>query len=522
MDVRILGTLEVFAGGRQLLLGGTKQRATLAVLVLHANEVVSRDRLIDAVWGERQPATIRTVLQGYISKLRKELPPGTLLTQAPGYLLRLTQNQLDLQRFERLVAEADGADPAEAAATLRTALSLWRGPALADVADEPFARATITRLEELRLAALEARIESDLALGRHGLLVGELEGLVLQHPFRERLRGQLMLALYRSGRQVEALASYRETRRALVEGLGIEPSPSLQQLETSMLRQDPALAPRPPAVTRSILVAPRDERALDVLIALVEPLARAEPQRELIIARLAPPPELERTSILVNERRSALLARGIAARAAVFTSPAPGEDLVELATEQNVDLLLIEGTPELLADDVARSVLERAPCDVAVYVARETQRKLGPVCVPFGGADHDWAALELGAWIAKANEMPLALAGVAADLGQGGRDASRLLARASLLVQRMLGIAAELVLVAPGADGLIEVAKEMGLVVVGLSPRWRQEGLGAVRLAVAERASPPTLLVRNGVRPGGLAPPETYTHYTWTLAQMSG
>lgn len=232
-------------------LGTPQQRALLALLLLDANQVVSRDRLIDELWGEHPPETAAKLVHVYVSRLRKALEPeraggagDVLVTQAPGYLLRVAPDQLDLHRFERLVEEGQRAlscgMPSEAAERFRAALAVWRGPPLADFAFEPFAEAEIGRLEELRLAALEGRIEADLGLGRTDL-VGELEALIARNPLREHLRGQLMLALYRSGRQSEALEAYRETRTTLVEEVGIEPGPALQHLEQAILNQDPAL-----------------------------------------------------------------------------------------------------------------------------------------------------------------------------------------------------------------------------------------------------------------------------------------
>jgi DNA-binding SARP family transcriptional activator len=231
-------------------LGGARQRAVLALLLTRANEVVSRDWLIDQLWGERPPESAVNVLQTYVSHLRKVLSADHIVTRAPGYLIRLERAELDLYRFEDLAAEADGAEPALAAAKLRSALELWRGPPLADFAYEPFAHATITRLEELRLTVLERRIEADLALGRHAELVGELEMLTREHALRERFRRQLMLALYRSERQAEALATYQDARRVLVDQLGIDPSPSLQELERAILRQEPSLDLPPSAPRR--------------------------------------------------------------------------------------------------------------------------------------------------------------------------------------------------------------------------------------------------------------------------------
>jgi YVTN family beta-propeller protein len=246
MEFRVLGALEVREDGdRPIHLGAGKQRAALAILLLHANEVVSTERLIDELWGESPPKAARKALQVYVTHLRKALGSERIRTQAPGYVLELTPDELDLHRFEQLVQKGrelqENGDPAGATASLREALALWRGQPLADFAFEPFAHTEIPRLEELRLEALEARIDAELALGHSGQLVAELEALVANHPYRERLRGQLMLALYRAGRQADALAAYQETRKLLVENLGVEPSPALQRLEGEILRQEPAL-----------------------------------------------------------------------------------------------------------------------------------------------------------------------------------------------------------------------------------------------------------------------------------------
>src|ERR671931_26890 len=244
-DFGLLGPLQVSREGSELQLGGPKQRALLAILLLEANHAVSADRLIDALWGDRPPDTAKNTLQVYVSQLRKLLPEGSLETVPPGYRLAVESDALDLSRFEELAHQGRAAlgigDAATAAQALGAALALWRGPALADLALEPFAQTEAARLEELRLAVLEDRIEADLALGRHGPLVAELEHLIVQNPFRERLRAQLMLALYRSGRQAEALAVYQRTRRTLVDELGIEPGESLRQLEQAILAHDPSL-----------------------------------------------------------------------------------------------------------------------------------------------------------------------------------------------------------------------------------------------------------------------------------------
>ncbi len=255
IEFRILGPFEVARAGRLLEIGAGKRRTLLAVLLLNANEVVSTDRLIDELWNEKAPATAPKIVQGYVSELRKALAAETdgdgavLVTQSPGYVLRLERGQLDAERFATLVAEARAALAADAAsdasALLEEALALLRGPPLAEFAFDRFAREEIARLEELALGALEDRIDADLGLGRQVELVPELEALVARHPLRERFRGQLMVALYRCGRQAEALKVYEVTRRGLVEELGIEPSRALQQLEQAILRQDPELDPLP-------------------------------------------------------------------------------------------------------------------------------------------------------------------------------------------------------------------------------------------------------------------------------------
>jgi DNA-binding SARP family transcriptional activator len=245
MDYRILGPLEALDGERQLPLGGAKQRAVLAVLLLHANETLTRDVIVDELWGEDAPPTAAKVLQNCVSALRKELPPETIRTVGGAYGITLEPGELDRDRFERLLAEGRAAleagDHADAADQFRRALALWRGAPLSDFSYEGFAQDEIKRLEELHVAALEDRIEAELALGRHDELVPELEALVTRHPLRERLRGQLMLALYRAGRQAEALESYRAARRTLLAELGIEPGRALRELEQAILAQVPAL-----------------------------------------------------------------------------------------------------------------------------------------------------------------------------------------------------------------------------------------------------------------------------------------
>jgi DNA-binding SARP family transcriptional activator len=239
IEFRVLGPFEVRVEGRALELKRRKQRSLLALLLLHAGEVVSIDRLVEELWAGNPPKAAVGSLQNLVSDLRKALGHAAVLTRQPGYVLDVDPDQVDLHRFGRLVAQAaEGGDPQRRSALLQEALGLWRGPPLGDLAFEPFAHVEIARLEDLRTAAREELIDAELELGQHARLVGELESLVAEHPLRERLRGQLMLALYRSGRQAEALEAYRRAREALVEELGIDPSPDLQRLEQSILRHD--------------------------------------------------------------------------------------------------------------------------------------------------------------------------------------------------------------------------------------------------------------------------------------------
>jgi YVTN family beta-propeller protein len=246
MDFLVLGPLELRHEGRPVAVRSGKLAELLAVLLLRRDEVVSTDSLIDALWDDDPPATALKTLQLYVSQLRRVLPFETVLTQAPGYVLRLGSGSLDAERFEELVGAARGAldagDPDAAASRLREALGLWRGPALADFRYASFAQSEIQRLEELRLGASEELFEAELARGRHAEIVNEVEALARGHPLRERLRAQAMLALYRCGRQSEALDLYREGRRLLREELGIEPGAELKELERAILRQDDAIA----------------------------------------------------------------------------------------------------------------------------------------------------------------------------------------------------------------------------------------------------------------------------------------
>ncbi len=251
-EVRLLGSVEALVDGHSLALGGSKQRSVVALLALNANTTLSGDRLIDALWGDDPPASAAKNIQRYVSRLRKAFGEGRaeaeILTRGRGYELRLATDAVDALRFEQLVEEA-AREPAGGTNGLAgAALELWRGAPLADVAAEPFAAPEIGRLEELHLRALELAIDAELAAGRHAEVLARLEALIAEEPLRERFHAQRMLALYRDGRQAEALDAYREARSALIEQIGVEPGPELQRLQADVLAHDPRLDPPAPAL----------------------------------------------------------------------------------------------------------------------------------------------------------------------------------------------------------------------------------------------------------------------------------
>jgi hypothetical protein len=338
-----------------------------------------------------------------------------------------------------------------------------------------------------------------------------------------------MLALYRSGRQAEALDAFRDARSRFVDELGLEPSRELQELERAILRQDPGLdldtscpVATAPAAAGGILVAVLDAAQLDILLSVAEPLARRS-ERALVVVRVpGAGADLAAETAALAERRNALASRGVDCRVAAYTSAEPGSDATLLAAEHAVDLVLVDADSSFRSsgepDATLATILDEAPCDVGVLLADSALSTTGPVVTPFGGGEHDWAAIELAAWIASALGVSLRLVGTEADPAGERRDASRLLARASLLVQEVVGIVTEPVLVPAGPEGVRSAVRDASLLVLGLSERWRTEGLGAARLELVREALPPALFVRRGLRPGGIAPGRTLTRFSWTLA----
>ncbi|MET1008675.1 MAG: BTAD domain-containing putative transcriptional regulator [Gaiellaceae bacterium] len=347
MDFRILGPLEVRDGDREVRLRGGKQRALLALLLVNANRTLPIDRIVDDLWGDDVPESAQKMVQIHVSKLRKVLSPGLLHTRPPGYSLQLAPDDVDLFRFERLVADSrkdlDAGRAEEASAGFRRGLELWRGPALAEFASEPFAETEGARLEELRISALEGRLEADLQLGRHGDLVGELEALIARYPLREGLRRQHMLALYRSGRQAEALAAYQEARRALADELGIEPSPALRELERSILQQDSSLdLASPPAVPSETATASRG----------AEPDGRPEPMLKLVTILFADVAgSTARAESLHPEDVRALMADYFAAMAPEIE--AEGGMIEKFVGDA---IMAVFGVPAVHEDDAVRAV----------------------------------------------------------------------------------------------------------------------------------------------------------------------
>jgi len=463
--IRILGPFEAPAD-----VGEGKPRAVLARPALDCGSAVPAHELVEDIWGASPPPSAPKVLQAHVSGLRKALGRTAIETRGGGYALC---TDTDLRRFEELAARARSEPDAGARARLlRDALALWRGEPLAEIR-EPFAAGAAARLSELRLEALSRRIDADLELGAGESLVPELHAVVQREPLRERPRAQLMRALYRAGRQAEALAVYRDGRTLLVSELGIEPGPELQELERAILHQDPTLAAHveePRDVVVCVGVAP---------VQLLGPL-----DRDLVLVELA--------AGLVDPPTAP------GARSAAFTTSDPVADTLRLAREQGAELLVVRDAPAELLDG--------APCDVALSNGVDALGD-GPIAVAFGGGREEWPAVELGAWLARAHGRALKLLGT--EAGDDRRDASRALAGASLALQRFAGVTVLTALIPPGPAAIT------GAAVVCSLPRAELDTTRQALLA----APFPVLLVHGGLRPSGLAPAETRTRFRWSLAQ---
>ena len=374
VEFAILGPLEVMVDGRPADIGGIRQRALLAVLLIRANEVVPTDRIIEEVWGDDPPPTAAKMVQIFVSRLRMSLGEGAanntyLITRPPGYLLAVPEAGLDLARFRTLVGEARSImaqDPGTAAATLRAALSLWRGAPLSDLALEPFAQLAIPRLEELRLAAVEDRIDADLAIGRGGDLVAELRDLIAEYPLRERFQVQLMRALYRAGRQAEALDVYTRARAGLARELGIEPGPELQRVQGAILRQESWLDP---PVNRQAAGPARPEGNDGV------------PTESVIVRPAA-------TSVEVRRRRSVLVAAalvGVAGLSLAFalSRPSPPTETSTIRPTANSVAIVDPSTDALVADvSVGAAPGPIAAADGSIWIGNVEDHTLTRIDVP--------------------------------------------------------------------------------------------------------------------------------------------
>ena len=394
MRFRILGSLEVLDGQQTVRLGAAKQRTLLAVLLLHANEPVSTDRLIDELWGERAPATADKLVQGYVHALRRQLGADVLRTRPPGYEIHVDADGLDLLEFERLIAEARTKGLEDSVEFRAQALALWRGPALDDIVLEGPERSSVARLTELRLATQIERIDAELALGRAATLVGELESLAAANPYQERLHAQLMLALYRSGRQADALHVYQSVRRALSDELGLQPGPELRALEAAILRQDDALTlvasgaqtapPERPAEAPP--APPRGRRRRTVVLASVLGVLAIVAVALLVARREKAPITAPPNSVAVIDARTNELVDVVP----VGVRPGPitaGGGFVWVGNLQDRNLSKIDPTERATVGSV--SLADRTPTGLAfglgaIWVAHGRLGKLSRVDAQFG------------------------------------------------------------------------------------------------------------------------------------------
>jgi DNA-binding SARP family transcriptional activator len=505
LEFRVLGPLEALRDGEVVSLAGAKQQALLALLLLEGGRAVSTRRLTDGLWGGAAPATATKGLQLHVSRLRKALGSSVIETRPDGYLLATKGVSVDLTRFEELTesgrSQASAGRHGEAGRLFGEALALWRGEALEGL-DEPGLAPLRARLDELRLAVQEQRVDVLLASGEHTRLLPELTLLAQSQPLRERLQEQLMLALYRDGRQAEALAVYRRLRETLQQQLGLEPQPRLRSFEQAILRQDgyldPPLERRP---QRAIVAAGHEPGRLAALLA---PLAHELSGELILLTPVSHGEQLAEASVLLDEQRSEVV------RVAAFVTREPARQVARLAVAESAALLVLQTTRNRLEEQVLGE-LRQAACDVVLFVDGAGELPGSAVSVLFGGSPEDWKAVELAAALARAGSVPLRLVGV--DLG--GSNASSLLAHASLVVQRFAGIGTRPVLFTPGDAGSLAGAVAGGPLVAGAGEH-ADDRLSVSRVRLGE-IGVPLLLLAPGPRPGVLAPPQTLTRFSWSL-----
>ena len=436
-EFRLLGPLEVSRNGEPVPVDGPHLRALLAILLLRANTPVSRDRLVDDLWQQEPPRHASNALQALVFRLRRALAPdgaAMIVHSAVGYMLAVPRSRLDLFRVEDDWAAARAAlradDPETASRTLSATLDMWRGDPLAEFAGQWFADADRHRLAEIRLAVQCDRFDAKLALGHHQQVLGELGAVVAEHPNQERPLRQLMLALYRCGRQVDALAEYTTARTRLDDDFGLAPGSELQQLERAILRQDPALdlpVAAVPVASQPIILWSSSAEALAPMVALTATLATEASGRELLLVRLLGEAEATHLSVAVTKQAELVhrLRRSrIVARSAAFTSTSPGDDLVRLADEQSSVLVLLEfGDEQPSLSDLHTKVLADCACDVGLLAMRvgKRPRAHAAVLVPFGGNDHDWTSAGDRVLARPRIERPVAPAGSVRGARRGSR-----------------------------------------------------------------------------------------------------
>ena len=513
LEFRILGPVTMMRDGRPVDVP-QQARTVLAQLLLAEERAVSTDRLMDAVWGERVPSSARAAMHNLVAALRRALGEDAdmLTTQPPGYALRYgSRATFDLQAFEAEIDNGrralESANPGQAEAMLSTALARWQGDALADLAYESWATPVAERLEELRLAAAELRIEAMLALGQSTKAIGEIRSLLVAHPLRESLHAQLLRGLMSAGRRSEALDAYRDWYGLTTSDLGLEPSRELRDLQRSLLEDDPS--PPRGRHSRSVLLAASSPTGLRRILGLASALGGGETGHELILLLTTDPVERGVTADQALHAAGAELseiADGLLARSATIVSSETIVGALRIARHQDVDLVLVDG------HGVYPAEFPSGPCNVAVLASwpyADGRTLTGPVLVPFGGADDEWSALEIAAWLARANGVPLLISGAQRD----GEDPSGMLATAALLVQRYAGAKTLSILSEPGADGVVRAAAGAGLVILSAE----RAGSDTVREDIVSRSPAPVMLVRDGMRPSGLAPADTITRFSWSM-----
>jgi DNA-binding SARP family transcriptional activator len=500
LEYRVLGPFEVIRDGAPAELGGAKPRALLALLLLETGRAVSTRRLTDDLWSPAPPSSAKA-LQVYVSQLRKALGSDVIETREDAYLLRTTTASFDLTQFEELVdagrSQIAAGRTAEGADVLADALRLWRGDAL-DGLDEPGLAPFRARLDELRLVVHELWNDARLETGHSATLLPELTMLARRNPLRERFQEQLMLALYRSGRQAEALGVYRALREQLNDELGLEPRERLRRLEQAILRQDSELEGKPTADGRRAVVAAGASPSR--LAALGAPLARQGSGELVLLTPVADRGALAPASALLEPERSDDV------RVAAFVSQTPVRDVLRLAADEDAELVVLE-TPAAALNTRPSPDIAAAACDIAFFVDAPGELPGAQITVLFGGAAEDWKAVELAAVLARSCSLPLRLLGL--------EEASTLLARAALVVQRFVGVATEPALFDPADAQSPALAAAGGTMVAGISA-WGDGGLSPARLQLLE-AGVPLLFVRGGPRPSLLAPTRSLTLFSWSL-----